>query len=426
MSIVIVGMLDEREEALKLIKERIEQQGHKTILIDVSIGTGAIVSSLKADVSCDEIAQIGGMEIEEIRGMLAKEREKVTSVMAEGLTKKVLDLHGEGELKGMIAIAGMTGTFLSLKAMKALPFGIPKLLISSVAAMPAYAARLAEYFSLRDITVMHSVVDTVGLNPLVRTLAINGANAICGMVEGFEAPKQEEKPSVAITEFGFCDKGAHYVRELLEKDYNLVSFHATGLGDRAAVDLVSQGFFEAFIDLVPASFSEYLFGGNRASGPNRLDAAAPSAIPYILAPCGFDMISCGPIERRDKGDPLWVSRNLAERKLLVQDAMRVQARTSVEEMETIAKAVAEKLNSYQNKSSVKFVIPQKGFSSLSVEGGALYDPIADKAFVDTLEKSLDPKIFIVKVNTHINTHEFAQAVVDVLEESLKKKAGKIR
>jgi uncharacterized protein (UPF0261 family) len=415
-------MLDEREEALKIIKEQIERRGHKTILIDVSIGTGAIVSSLKADVSCEEVAQLAGGTIEEIRKMLAKEREKATSLMAEGLTKKVLELHKAGQLKGMIAIAGMTGTFLSLTAMKALPFGVPKLLISSVTAMPAYANRLAEYFGLRDITVMHTVVDTVGLNPLVRTLAVNGANAICGMAEGVEVPQKGKKPSIAITEFGFCDKGAHYVRELLEKNYELVSFHATGVGDRAAVDLVSQGFFEAFIDLVPASFSEYLFGGNRASGPNRLDAAVNQPIPYILSPCGFDMISCGPVERRDRGDALWVSRKLAERKLLLQDAMRVQARTSVEEMETTAKAVAEKLNQYKNKKLVKFIIPKKGFSSLSIEGGALYDPVSDEAFVKELRKHLDPEIKVVELNADINSHEFAQTVVEALTESLKKKS----
>jgi len=420
MGIAIAGMLDERQEALTIIKNQIERRGHKTILIDFSIGTGAIVSALKTDVSCDELARLGGATIEQVRAMLAKEREKATSVMAEGLTRKVLELHKAGEIKGIIAIAGMTGTFLSITAMRALPFGVPKVLISSVTAMPAYAGRLADYFGVRDITVMHSVVDTVGLNPLVRTLAVNGANAISGMVEGLEAPKKEEKPSIAITEFGFVDKGAHYVRDLLEKDYDLVSFHATGVGDRAAVDLVSQGFFQAFIDLVPASFSEYLFGGNRASGPNRLDAAMNQPIPYILTPCGFDMISCGPIERRDKGDPLWVSRKLAERKLLVQDAMRVQARTSVEEMGTIAQAVAQKLNSYPDKKRVKFIIPQKGSSSLSVEGGALYDPIADKAFVEALRKHLDPEIKILEVNAHINTPEFAKALVDALKESLKK------
>jgi uncharacterized protein (UPF0261 family) len=420
MSIVVVGMLDEREQVLKIIKDQIEKRGHKVVLIDITIGTGAIAPALKADVSSDEIARLAGGSLEDIKKMLAKERDKASSMMAEGLSKKVLQLHKAGDLKGIIAIAGMTGTFLSLTAMKALPFGVPKLLISSVAAMPAYANRLAEYFGLRDITVMHTIVDTVGLNPLVRTLAINGANAISGMVEGMEPPQKEKRPSIAITEFGFVDKGAHYVRDLLEKDYDLVSFHATGLGDRAAVDLVSQGFFEAFIDLVPASFSEYLLGGNRASGPNRLDATLHQPIPYILAPCGFDMISCGPIERKEKGDPLWVNRKLAERKLLVQDALRVQARTSPEEMETIAREVAGKLNAYPNKKLVKVVIPKKGFSSLSVEGGALHDPAVDQVFIDALKKYLSPEIKILEVDSDINKPEFARVVVETLKESFGK------
>jgi len=134
------------------------------------------------------------------------------------------------------------------------------------------------------------------------------------------------------------------------------------------------------------------------------------------------MISCGPIERRDKGDPVWVSRKLAERKLLVQDALRVQARTSPEEMETIAREVAGKLNQYPHKKLVKFVIPKKGFSSLSVEGGALHDPSSDEAFVHSLRKNLDPEIRIVEVQAEINSREFAQAVVTALGESLKAKS----
>jgi uncharacterized protein (UPF0261 family) len=412
-------MLDEREEALRLLKQQIERRGHKAILIDVSIGTGGVVPSLEAEITCEEVAQAGGTRIDKIKEMLTKEREKATSVMAEGLTQKVLELYRGGTLDGIVAVAGMTGTFLSITAMKALPFGVPKLLVSSVAAMPAYARRFAEYFSLRDITVMHSPIDTVGLNPLLRSLMVNGAGAICGMVEEFEPSGKEEKPSIALTEFGFCDKGAHYVRELLQENYNVISFHATGLGDRAAEDLVSQGFFEAFIDLVPAGLSEYLLGGNRAAGPDRLEAACNQGIPYILAPCGFDMISCGPLGRGDKGDPLWVSRKLAERKLFVQDAMRVQARTSAEEMATIAEAVADKLHKHKNRRLVRFLIPTKGFSSLSIEGGQLYDPIVDRVFVDELKKSLSAEIKVIEVDTHINDPEFAGVAVEALDEMMK-------
>ena len=419
MAIIIAGMLDEREEGLRLLKEQIEKRGQQSILIDFSIGTGGAKSTLKADITCDEVARAGGMSLESIRETLAKERDKATSAVAAGLAQKVLELYRAGTLKGMIAVGGMTGTFITLTAMKALPFGLPKLLISSVTAMPAYAGRLAEYFSLRDITVMHSVVDTVGLNPLVRTLMMNAAAAICGMVEQYQPPRKEEKPSLAITEFGFCEKGAHFVRDLLGESYNFVSFHAQGLGDRAVEDLVGQGLFEGFIDLVPANLGEYLLGGNRASGPDRLDAAVKQGIPYILSPCGFDMISCGPLERRDKGDRLWASRKLAERKMLVQDAMRVQCRTSPEEVQMIARAVAAKLNKHPHPELVKFIIPTAGFSSLSVEGGALYEPETDRAFVDELRKSLNPHIAIIEVNTHINTPEFAREVAAALEEAFK-------
>lgn len=418
MGIAVVGMLDEREEGLRIIKEHIESRGLKPILIDITMGTGAISSSLQAEISCEDLAQTGGSTTDTIKEMLAKERDKATSIMAKGLGKTLVDLSQAGELDGIIAVGGMTGTFITLSAMKLLPFGMPKVLISSVAAMPAYAKKLAEYFGVRDITVMHSVVDTVGLNPLVRNLMVNGAGAICGMVEAVEPSAEAKKPSIAITEFGFCDKGAHYVRELLEEDYNIISFHATGLGEKAAVDLVNQGLFEAFIDLVPAGYSEYLLGGNRAAGPDRLDAGCRQGKPYVLSPCGFDMISCGPIQRRDEDDPLWVSRRLAERKLLVQDAMRVQARTSLEEMHTIAQAVAEKLNRHEDKRLVKFVIPTQGFSSLSVKGGALYDPDLDRAFMDALRKNLDPEIEIIEVETHINTREFGRSVVEALQQIL--------
>jgi uncharacterized protein (UPF0261 family) len=247
---------------------------------------------------------------------------------------------------------------------------------------------------------------------------LNGAGAICGMVEGYEPAGEDTKKSVALTEFGFCDKGAHYVRELVEDRYNTISFHAQGIGEKAAVDLVGQGLFEAFIDLVPAGFSEYLLGGNRAAGPDRLDAGCKQGKPYILSPCGFDMISCGPIQRKDEKDPLWESRKLGDRKYLVQDAMRVQARTSEEEMEIIADEVAKKLNGHENKDLVKFVIPTKGFSSLSVEGGALYDPDSDRVFVDALKGKLDQGIEVVEVDTHINTPEFAKAVVEALDRTL--------
>jgi uncharacterized protein (UPF0261 family) len=420
MSIAVVGMLDEREEALSVVKEEIERRGHGALLIDISIGTGAVVPSLKANVSYGELAELGGGSSAGVAGLLMNHRDEAISIMCKGLVKKISALHATGELQGIIAISGMTGALICLPAMKALPFGLPKLLISSAVALPIHAEQFAGYFALKDITVMHAVVDTVGMNALVRTLAINGADAISGMVEGGGIKAQEQKPSVAITEFGFCDKGAHYIRELLQRDYEIVSFHAQGLGDRAAMELIPQGLFKVFIDLVPGAFSEYLLGGNRGtSGPDRLDIAAKLSIPYIFCPGGFDIISCGPIERKDRNDTLWTSRKLTERKLYIQEHPRVQARMSAEEMEFVASAAAEKLNRYERKARVKIIIPLRGFSSLSIEGGPLCDPASDGMFVLTLKRCLDPGIEVIEVDSDINSREFAEAVVGAVAGALK-------
>jgi uncharacterized protein (UPF0261 family) len=417
MSIAIIGMLDEREESLRLLQNSIETRGHQTALTDISLGKGAIRPTLRADISGDELAEAAGTTLENIKEMVAKDEKKAAAVMSEGLKIKLLESHKSGKLQGVVAVAGMTGSLIFMPAMKSLPFGIPKLLISSAMSMPSHAKGLSEFLGMRDITVMHSVVDTVGLNPFVHTLMINGAGSICGMVEAFKPAPKKEKPSIAMTEWGYSEMAAQYIRALLKEKYNIVSFHANGVGEKAAIELMNQDVFEAFIDLAPGGFSEYLLGGNRATGPDRLNAGRRLCKPYILSPCGFDMIGCGPIQRKDQVDPLWTSRQLSDRKLFIQDAMRVQARTTPEEMKMIAREMAKELNKRSDKKLVKLIIPLKGFSSLSVENGPLHDPNSDKAFIEALEKNIDSNIEIIKVDNHINTRDFAKAIVDALNRA---------
>lgn len=427
MAVGIVGMLDEREEALSLLCERIGSRGMEPLLFDTSLGVGGISPSLRPDVSSSELARLGGLQKGEIKELAQKDREKATAVLSQGLTEKLVELQSSNRIRGVVAVGGMTTSTISLPALKALPFGFPKLLVSSALAMPAYAGKFSQFLGLRDITVMHTVVDTVGMNPLVAALMNNACGAICGMVENWLPISGEERASLALTELGFCDRGAQQVRELLEKQgYNVISFHATGMGDRAAEDLVGQGLFQAFVDLVPAGLSEHLLGGNRDAGPQRLLGAVRSKTPYILAPCGFDMISCGPIERKEKGDPLWIQRGLAQRKLLVQDKMRVQARTSFQEMELVAEAVAQRLNQHPRKDLVFFLVPLKGFSSLSVEGGPLHDPEADLHFLSVLKQSLHPDITLREVEAHINETAFAIEVAKAVVEALKRAGDQLR
>ena len=413
MAIVVVGMLDEREEALTIILDRIRQRGHRTCLIDISVGAGAIVPALQPDVTCQELAELA----KERAGLAVGQGVTPNSVVTEGLKAKIHDLYGCGQLEGMVAITGMTGALISLPAMKELPFGVPKLLISGATGQPVHAAKFGDYFARRDITVMHTVVDTVGMNPLVRSLALNGADAISGMVEGGPRSLEGDRPSLAVTEFGYCDRGAYHIRQALQNDYEIVSIHAMGIGDKAALDLTPEGAFKAFVDLVPGAFSEHLLGGNRDAGPHRLDIAADLLIPYILCPGGFDMISCGPLERRDRNDPLWTSRGLAGRKLYTDDPPRVQARTSAEEMGQVAAAAAERLNRYGRKARVKVVVPLRGFSSLSIEGAPLHDPASDEVFASTLKSHLDSQIEVIEVDTDINSPTFASAVAEALEHA---------
>ena len=192
----------------------------------------------------------------------------------------------------------------------------------------------------------------------------------------------------------------------------MIPFHAQGIGDRAMEDLIGGGLFQGVMDIVPAGVGEELLGGNRTAGPKRLENAGQMGIPQIITPCGFDMLSCGPMERGDRGDPLWVSKDIKNQKLFIPDTFRVQARTTSQELREIAREVGRKLN--QSKGPVAILIPLKGWSSLDKEGMPLYDPGADQAFLHELKSHLNPAISLIELNLHLNTREFAEEAVDDL------------
>lgn len=417
-SILIISSLDTKGQEVEFLKKLIEQRGQQTILLDMStIGE----SPIPADIPCEDVARAGGVSMQEIRDS-AKNRDEITSIMTDGAIKKAVELYQSDKLHGIVGVGGVSNTAMATDIMKSLPFGIPKLMVSSGAAMPSYAGG---FFGSSDIAIMSAVVDMAGLHELSKSVLIRAAGAICGMVETgsgevLNSLKQSENPLIAITQFQYSDKCCKLISQYLEeKGYNVIPCHAQGVGDRAMDDLLSQGIFDGVLDIVPSGLSEELFGGNRAAGPNRLEAAGKRGIPQIITPCGFEMISCGPIKRKDSGDPLWISRNLAKRNYYVHDAYRVQARTNIEEMRIIAKTMAEKLN--KAKGAVKILIPEKGWSTLSVTGQPLYDPDADKVFVEELKKHLRPEIEVKEFNVHLNTPEFAESVVEIFDNMMKVK-----
>jgi uncharacterized protein (UPF0261 family) len=411
-SIVIISSLDTKAPEAQFLKDRIEQEGLETILMDTSMRGEP---KIPPDIPCEDVAKAGGSHIEEIRTS-DRPMDEITSIMTQGAIKKVLELYEAGKLDGIIAVGGVSNTVMGTDIMKALPFGVPKLMASSGAAMPSYAGG---FFGSSDLVIMSSVVDMSGLHELGKSVLIRAAGAICGMVKTGagavgDALKESGQYLIGMSTFHYAEKCCDLVGQYLEKrGYTVIACHAQGVGDRAMDKLLSQKIFNGVLDIVPSGLSEEMLGGNRAAGPNRLDVAGEGGLPQVITPCGFDMISCGPVTRKDRNDPLWVSRKIADRNYYVHDGYRVQARTSAGELRLIAKAVAEKLN--RAKGPVKFLIPTKGWSSLSVENQPLYDPDADMVFVEELKKNLSDRIEVRELDLELNSPEFATAIVEAFD-----------
>jgi len=416
--IVILCTLDTKWKEIEFLKEVIVKRGHQVMLLDLSLGKEPPVSG---DITPTEVAAAAGSDIKIVRELAGNARGEATQIMTKGAIAKTKELLEYGQLDGVISIGGTSNTTLGTNVMKALPFGVPKYMVSSSASVPALAAN---FIGTSDITMMHSVVDISGENDLVRDVLMRAGGAICGMAEtgGIvlrKGSKKREKPLIAMTEFNFCDNAAKYAAQYLkDKGYDFIGIHAQGMGDKAMEGLIDQGHFDGVLDFVIGSVSENIIGGNRDAGPTRLEAAGKAGIPQVVSCSGLEMISCGPLSRRDHGDPLWISRKLAERKLFLQDDFRVQARTTKEELREIAVVVARKLN--KARGPVKFFIPLRAWSTLTNEGAPLYEPETDKVFNEEIKKHLRPEIEVKELDCDLNSKEFALIAVNALNDMMEK------
>lgn len=413
--IVMLCSLDTKAAEARYLADRIEDLGDEVTVVDVGYGRPA---EAPADITAADVARAAGSDIEAVYAM--SDTGAASALMMNGATIRVQELYRTGRCDGVIAFGGASNTTLATRVMRTLPIGVPKVMISSAAAMPAYAAK---FFGSKDITIMHSIVDMSGLNDLTRTFLDLGAAAVHGMAAVGSGPDTSRlgDTMVAVTGFRFAEACSQMViRELERRGYTPIPFHAQGVGEDAMEDLVAQGLFRGVIDIVPAGLSEQMLGGNRAARPDRLEAAARAGVPHVISTSGFDMISCGPIERREQADPLWEELGLADRKISIPDRFRVEARTSAAEVEQIARLVASKLNA--RTSPVSVIVPVKGWSSLSVEGADLHDPEADAVLVPALRAALTADVAVEEVDAELNSPEFALALVAAFEELLAREA----
>ncbi len=402
--IVILGTVDTKGEQLRFLKERIVSRGHEPILMDLSMGG---LPGFQADITPHEIAGLMGKTLEELRA--SKDRLSVTNVMTAGAQQKALDLLSRGSLQGIVALGGATMALIGSQVMSRLPFGIPKV-IATPAAMPVYVGR---WFGATDLIVMQLIMEIAGMNDLVKNAIAQVAGAIAGMVEeayDYKALKLPY-PSIAVTEVGFSDQCAKHVEDLLtQKGYHVFPFHAQGTSDRAMDRLLSQGFFDGVIEIVPAGLIEAKFKGNRAADMTRLDAAGERGIPQVWAPCCLNLTGAGPT-RTNRG------KYIASGKVLEIDEMRAMTRFPRDELLIGAKLYAEKIN--KAKGPIKLVIPLKGWSSLDHEGSILYDPGEDRLFVEELKKNLRVPMEIEEVDANLEDFQTAEVLVNSLDKSMR-------
>lgn len=401
--ILILVMAEEKWEEADFLRREIEARGHAAKIADMGLlpePKGA------CDISREEIIQASGRSADEI-GRIHDRGERMP-IMIAGAEKKVQELYAHGELSGILSLGGTTGTQMGTSVLKALPFGLPKIAVSSTASLPGFASR---YIGTADIALMHSVVEIAGLNPLIQNVLSRAAGAICGMVDGSQkAPvnlsRDEEHPMIAMTHFGPCETCAVKVRELLEEEgYQVIGFSAAGIGDRAMEQMIErQNIFSAVVDLAPGGVGEELLGFSRAAGPARLEAAGKANIPQVIAPSGVNFGT--PLKRKYK--PEYESR-----KQFRYDCARTFLRLSEQELVMVAQAMAQKLN--KGLGPITVVLPLGGWSSVDKLGTDFYDGDLDRAFVRELKRMLRAGIAVKEVDTDLDTPEFARAVVDALK-----------
>lgn len=413
-TILIIGTLDTKENQIQFLKKQIEDAGHRVLVMDNSTKEAPLS---KVDITCDEVASAAGATIEELRD--SKDRIKITAAMTTGTIKKTKELLSADGFDAIVSLGGATAATVATAVMRALPFGIPKLMVCSAAGMP-YAGK---WFGTGDITMMNTIVDLAGDNELVKNILYRAAGTICGMAETAAGDSLATllsgrgKPLVAMTEDGASVRCATYVREGLEKrGFEAVSFSVNGFSDRAMEELLEQGFFDGVVDIALMGVSDQLFEGNRPGGPHRLEMAGRRGIPLVIAPCGLNQTGCGPTRKN-------AEKYAARSRILKLDELRMGTRLNEKELILTARTVAEKLN--QAMGPVKFFIPLRGFSGFDPPDGVLYCPEEDRIFINEVKRLVNSGIEIVEIDANLEEPIFAKALLEgfvQLMEASKKSA----
>ena len=404
--ICLIGAFDTKGPEYAFLREQIVARGHEVL----TVNTGIMGSSdlFPVDVEADKVAKAGAGSIAQLRE--EKDRGQAMKIMCAGAPVIVKALYDEGKLDGIIGMGGTGGTTVVTSAMRALPVGIPKVCVSTTA-----SGNVAAYVGTKDITMIPSIVDVAGINRVSRIIFSRAAGAICGMAAADMPESGDDKPVITASMFGnTTDCVNACVEKLSAAGYEVLVFHATGMGGRTMESLVKEGLVDAVLDITTTEWADTLCGGIFDAGTERLDGAGQMGIPHLIVPGCVDMATFG-------ADTVPEKFKKAKRTFYDWNPSITLMRTNKEENETMGKTFAEKANAA--KGPVAFLIPLRGVSILDGDGEPFCDREANKVMFDAIKAGLKEGIPVVEMNCNINDPEFSAKAVEMILDLIKQ-AGK--
>jgi uncharacterized protein (UPF0261 family) len=403
MPVVLIGTLDTKGTELQFVRDLLRAAGLDTQVIDVGV-LGPPVC--EADVEREYVYRAAGTSLEAVRK--AGDRGKAVEAAARGAVALVAELHTLGQVDGIFSLGGSAGTTIGTAAMRALPFGIPKLMVSTLA-----SGQVRQYVGVRDILMMYSVVDISGLNRISRTVLASAAGAMIGMVSQAQKPRPpagEDKPLLTATMFGVTTPCVEAARAVLERSgYEVLVFHATGVGGRTMESFISDGLIRGVLDVTTTELADELVGGELSAGRDRLTAAALRGVPQVISLGALDMVNFGPRAT--------VPEKFKDRRLYQHNPNITLMRTTPDENDKLGKEIAEKASAARGPTAV--LVPLRGVSAIDREGQPFWWPEADAALFQSLRNWISPQVRLIELDLHINDPAFAEAAATTLLETLR-------
>jgi uncharacterized protein (UPF0261 family) len=400
MAVLLIGTLDTKGAEVAFLQGLLRGAGVPILVLDAGVlGTPAF----PADITREAVFAAAGSSLEEVRKQ--GDRGRAVTLAAAGAAKLARQLHADGKIAGVLGLGGSAGTTIGSAAMRELPYGVPKLMVSTLA-----SGQVGHYVGVRDVTMMHSVVDLCGLNRFSRAILTNAANAMIGMVQAARGMATDtDKPLLAATMFGVTTPCVESARRRFDAaGFETLVFHATGTGGRTMEAMVRDGLIRGVLDITTTELADELVGGILSAGKDRLTAAALRGVPQVISLGALDMVNFGP---RDT-----VPARFEGRRLYQHNASVTLMRTTPEENDALGKEIAEKASAARGPTAV--LVPLRGVSAIDAEGGPFWWPGADAALFQSLRNWTGPTVRLVELDLHINDPAFAEAAARTLLELL--------